>query len=405
MKKILSLLFLIGINLGIMAQEENIDHALRFTNDSSMKGLIWGNTNWSNYFSRIDDYRGNLRIMSDNSIYFTDINTGTGVPTNTVMYMNLNTGNVGVGTTTPAAMLDVRTSDNKGLWLNFNDQSAITFFPNNGNSVFHISHGLDNKLYVSQGGTVGASKLMTFVNNGNIGIGTTSPSEKLQVNGLIRIPAATNEDNNSPGIVLASNDDFLYDGQYLNHYGFGFHGYQDGSGTHVEPKNAYMSGYFGVDFFTGGQNRMRISRDGIVSIGTVNRQIGYKLAVNGNIKAKEIKVETGWSDFVFNKDYNLPTLKEVEQHINEKGHLKDIPSAEEVKENGIFLGDMNAKLLQKIEELTLYTIQQQKEISNLKNQTIEQTKEIDALKKENTEFQILSKRLTEIEKLLNNKKQ
>ena len=91
------------------------------------------------------------------------------------------------------------------------------------------------------------------------------------------------------------------------------------------------------------------------------------MAVNGNIKAKEIRVETGWSDFVFESDYNLPTLKEVENHIKENGHLQDIPSAEEVAEHGIFLGEMDSKLLQKIEELTLYTIDQEKRIENLES--------------------------------------
>ncbi|MEW7278604.1 hypothetical protein ABW636_08410 [Aquimarina sp. 2201CG1-2-11] len=174
-------------------------------------------------------------------------------------------GNVGIGTTTPTSRLDVRTSNNKGVRLNFNNESAITFVPNNGNSVFHLSHGHDNRLHVSQGGTVGEGKLMTFVNNGNVGIGTTNPGS-------------------------------------------------------------------------------------------------WKLAVNGNIRAKEIKVETGWSDFVFYDDYKLPTLEEVETHIQQKGHLKDIPSAKEVAKNGIFLGEMDSKLLQKIEELTLYTIAQEKQI-------------------------------------------
>ena len=86
-----------------------------------------------------------------------------------------------------------------------------------------------------------------------------------------------------------------------------------------------------------------------------------------------MKVATfsNWSDFVFYEDYDLPTLTEVENHIKEKGHLKDIPSAEEVAKDGFYLGAMDAKLLQKIEELTLYTIGQQKEIEQLKKENIE----------------------------------
>ncbi|MEO9511756.1 MAG: hypothetical protein ABJN84_08420 [Flavobacteriaceae bacterium] len=92
------------------------------------------------------------------------------------------------------------------------------------------------------------------------------------------------------------------------------------------------------------------------------------LGIRGKLTSNEVKVKLGgWSDFVFFDDYQLPTLQEVEDHIKEKGHLKDIPTAREVKENGIFLGEMDAKLLQKIEELTLYTIQQQKEIERLKS--------------------------------------
>jgi hypothetical protein len=95
-----------------------------------------------------------------------------------------------------------------------------------------------------------------------------------------------------------------------------------------------------------------------------------KLDVNGTIHSKEVKVDMiGWSDFVFKKEYSLPTLTEVEKHINEKGHLENIPSEEEVLKNGINLGEMNAKLLQKIEEMTLYIIEQNKRIEKLeKNQ-------------------------------------
>ena len=76
-----------------------------------------------------------------------------------------------------------------------------------------------------------------------------------------------------------------------------------------------------------------------------------------------MKVEaTKWPDFVFDKDYKLRTLQEVENHINEHKHLPDIPSEKEVKENGLSLGEMQAKLLQKIEELTLYTIELNKTV-------------------------------------------
>ncbi|WP_051220687.1 hypothetical protein [Flavobacterium filum] len=92
----------------------------------------------------------------------------------------------------------------------------------------------------------------------------------------------------------------------------------------------------------------------------------YRLSVNGAIRAHRVKVYTDWADYVFEKDYNLPTLEEVENHIKENGHLLDIPSACEVEERGIDLGEMNKLLLQKIEELTLYVIELNKEVKALK---------------------------------------
>ncbi|MEP5341899.1 MAG: hypothetical protein ABJQ50_19455, partial [Algibacter sp.] len=98
----------------------------------------------------------------------------------------------------------------------------------------------------------------------------------------------------------------------------------------------------------------------------------YTFAVNGKMITEEVLVQlrTVWPDYVFENNYNLPTLTEVEFHIKENGHLQNIPSATEVEEHGILLGDMNAKLLQKIEELTLYTIQQQKELELQKDKNL-----------------------------------
>lgn len=106
---------------------------------------------------------------------------------------------------------------------------------------------------------------------------------------------------------------------------------------------------------------------GNVSIGTTNPQ-GYKLAVAGNMIAESIKVKLqgAWPDYVFHDQYMLPSLNQVENFIKLNKHLPEIPSEAEIQKNGQDLGEMNSKLLKKVEELTLYLINQQKEIEVLK---------------------------------------
>ena len=121
---------------------------------------------------------------------------------------------------------------------------------------------------------------------------------------------------------------------------------------------------------------------GSVGIGTTSTPIGYKLAINGNAIANKIVVKQyPWADFVFKPEYQLPPLSKVEDFIKQKGHLPDIPSEAEVKENGIDLGNMDAKLLQKVEELTLYLIELKKENDVLKNDVQELKKAIKTEKK------------------------
>ena len=105
-----------------------------------------------------------------------------------------------------------------------------------------------------------------------------------------------------------------------------------------------------------------------VLIGTETPQDRYKLAVGGRVLCEELKVKlvADWPDYVFEKNHEVPSLIDVEQFIIENKHLPDIPSSQEVKENGINVGEMNAKLLKKIEELTVYIIAMQKEIDHLK---------------------------------------
>lgn len=121
--------------------------------------------------------------------------------------------------------------------------------------------------------------------------------------------------------------------------------------------------------------QMRISPHGNVGIGTDNPK--NKLDVAGTIRATEVRIEAlPWSDFVFNKDYKLRSLEEVKAHIDEYKHLPDIPSEAEVTENGISLGTMQSKLLQKIEELTLYLIEQNVRIEELEKENVRIKQEI-----------------------------
>ena len=115
---------------------------------------------------------------------------------------------------------------------------------------------------------------------------------------------------------------------------------------------------------------MILTYDGRLGINTYDPG-NYKLAVNGDVRAKSITVETGWSDFVFDTDYKLLSLFELERFIKQNKHLPEIPSEEEVRENGIDLGEMQSKLLLKIEELTIYTIEQQKLIEELQKRLSE----------------------------------
>jgi hypothetical protein len=123
-------------------------------------------------------------------------------------------------------------------------------------------------------------------------------------------------------------------------------------------------------------NKLVLERDGKVGIGT-NDTKGFKLAVAGGILAESVRIQLqgSWPDFVFKEQYQLPSLAFLAEHIKQKGHLPGIPSAEEVKANGIDLGEINIKLLQKVEELTLYILEKDKQVLELqKRMSILETK-------------------------------
>lgn len=262
---------------------------------------------------------------------------------------------------------------------------------------------LDNSMSFGIVSSSGVNKQPLIINtDGNLGIGTNDPISKLSLEGSLTINGGLTNTLSRPVIsvgTLSSGEIRGYSdgGKY---YDDGFLRLSAGGGTNAGVRSYIdVSGYSTVPdmngnivFGTYGTERMRIDRNGYIGIGIANPD--SKLAVNGTIHSKEVKVDmTGWSDFVFKKEYSLPTLEEVEKHISEKGHLESIPSEEEVLKNGINLGEMNAKLLQKIEELTLYAIEQEKKNNK-------QSLRIDALEKENQTFKNVLERLSKIEEKL-----
>ncbi|PWG78069.1 hypothetical protein DDR33_24160 [Pararcticibacter amylolyticus] len=144
--------------------------------------------------------------------------------------------------------------------------------------------------------------------------------------------------------------------------------------NNYQPGRAYVQGVDLVFQTSNGitqenlAERMRIRNDGTVGIGTSDTK-GYMLAVGGAVIAESVKVQLkgSWPDYVFTPEHKLPALQEVENYIQKNRHLPEIPAAEEINKQGIELGEMNAKLLKKIEELTLYVIELRKEVDALKN--------------------------------------
>lgn len=150
-----------------------------------------------------------------------------------------------------------------------------------------------------------------------------------------------------------------------------------GGGSHGNVKSYIeLSGYSTIPdmnknivFGTSGIERMRIDPDGKVGIGTSSPD--EKLTVKGKIHTQEIRVDMAGPlvpDYVFANDYKLKTLQEVEAFIAQNSHLPEIPSAQEIEKNGLMLAEMNMSLLKKMEEMTLYMIEQNKRIEKLEKE-------------------------------------
>lgn len=284
--------------------------------------------------------------------------------------------NIGVGTASPSAKFEVKSSGTIGrkfypskAYLNITDGgSSLIMDPNEIYGSGHLLLGFNptNHFEITSVSEGTYSTLMKVNGNGNVGIGTTSPTAKLHVNGsTITKSLSLNGSNATPSVNTFANvlqikglthAAIVYSPGEDRELMFGFHSnghFYWGTGQSATNPNYYS-------MFLNGSNG--------------------DLGIKGKLTANEVKVKIGgWADFVFADNYVLPSLAEVEQHIKSQHHLSNIPSEAEVLENGIDLGAMDARLLQKIEELTLYTIEQEKKLEAQQTQLENKKQQIDAL--------------------------
>jgi len=188
----------------------------------------------------------------------------------------------------------------------------------------------------SQYGYNNSTEIARFTSTGRLGIGVTSPSSVLH--------------------VVDKNGGFFFDGSSTL-----YNRIKSTAVVPETPKPLLISAQL-----SGTTPDIYINTSGNVGVGTMNPT--SKLTVAGNINSREVKVTVdAGADFVFENNYNLPSLDSVDKYIKENKHLPEIASADEMKKDGINLSEMNIKLLQKMEEMTLYMIEMKKENEQLKN--------------------------------------
>ncbi len=275
----------------------------------------------------------------------------------------VNNRGVGIGIDAPDGRLHVRDRANHGTALLL-DIGAEEYYVVGGGTAWNIS---DYALKV------------TFTNPNAVPTPTTT---KLSIdkNGRLQAgfsnPAITDQ-------IAATGSMGVYSGGTANLMRLTF----DQTGPKLEWK-ASSNKYFKIVNEETGTVPLRLTKDGKIGINTDDFFDGHDLYVNGSVYVKGdspethslyvegsgiaeemfIKLKADWPDYVFGRDYALLPLSDLENFIDQNGHLPEMPTADEVKEEGVKTGETLRLLTQKVEELTLYILQQQKEIDTLKAQ-------------------------------------
>jgi hypothetical protein len=250
-------------------------------------------------------------------------------------------GKVGIGTTNPGVKLAVVTPANQyGISHNDGTIQLATYLSTGIDIGGHIGTVSDHPLrFFTNNNSIAQA---TLLQNGNFGIGILTPTNPLSFPDVL-------------GKKIS-----LYPGST------GDAG-MDVWGSELRLHSDYIGAdiTFGYDDYVNGfTERMRVKGNGNVGIGT-NNPGTFKLAVNGSIRAKEIRVNTGWADYVFDDDYVLKSLAEIEKYIKVNKHLPDMPAAAELQKDGVDISAMQTKMMAKIEELTLHLIEANKKIEVL----------------------------------------
>jgi hypothetical protein len=286
------------------------------------------------------------------------------------------TGQLGVGTNAPTAQLHTTAGVRFQGISQDNTQNRIMAQDANGNVVWRDASTLvapppsNAWNLLGNAGTNPANDFVGTTDNQRL-VFRTNNTEKMTITptGQVGIETSTPNANLSFGATTPNtNRLYLWDGTNNDKFGFGIQGntlqIYSGAASALTPlgTNITFGNYDGTTFI----EYMRL-KNGNLGIGTSldNNPNNYKLAVNGTIGAKAINIEntsTTWPDYVFEKEYNLKTIQELESFINENKHLPNVPSAQEVNEKGVNVVNMDAALLEKIEELSLYIIEQNKKI-------------------------------------------
>jgi hypothetical protein len=297
---------------------------------------------------------GRVGIGTDNPLTSLQINGSVSIGFDAVIPPASNSlvvsGPVGIGTFSPSARLEVAGK------IKTTELQLATGYMNgyilqsdaNGNATWVNPTTVNTGIWQQNGNNI------TVDNTKKVGIGTPTPAEALHINGNMMCGGNIKGGrNNGQSLILYANSS-ANDGSSIM--------LADGS-TQTGSIKFFSTGTNGqIEFHNQNLKVMSIRADNNVYFGNPN--VATNLYVNGEITSSLVRVNTqSWWDCVFKDDYQLKTLAEVEVYINEHQHLPDLPSEEEVRANGIDVAQMNALLLKKIEELTLYVIELEKKIN------------------------------------------